>query len=446
MAIEMKMPKLSLTMTEGTIVEWYKQEGETITKGEPLVDITTDKVTATEEAPVDGLLLKIMAHSGTVVEVGKAIAIIGNEDEREQLEAGVDSIRRAGTTPQSEVRQEAAQQFVEKAVSKEKEPYILTPAARRFAREKGLDPSELEREFRGREKRVTTSQLEEWLAKRPKLTPLAAKAVQAKGINISDLKPREDGKRLTLSDIEERGNLAGLSETEVSGEKTAGTRKKIVGIRKLIAERMVTSKHTAPHVTLCREVDVEELEMLRAKINSAEDGLKVTVTDFCVLACAWALKRYPQANSSLLNEEIITWDQINIGVAAATPKGLMVPVVREADRLTLRTASKIIKQLAQKAREGKIGAEDLSGGTFTVSNLGMFRIDTFTPVINQPEAAILGVGRTLEKPVAWQGNVAIRKTINLSLSFDHRIMDGAEAAQFLDAICQYLEQPYRLIS
>ncbi|TRZ47949.1 2-oxo acid dehydrogenase subunit E2, partial [bacterium] len=224
-------------------------------------------------------------------------------------------------------------------------------------------------------------------------------------------------------------------------------RQKLTGIRRMIGERMLQSKSTAPHVTLNREIDVEDLTRLIEKMNRdwGMKGIKFSLTHFCVLAGARALELNINANSSLEGEELVTWKEINIGLAVATDRGLMVPVIKQANLLTVLEISKTSAELTQKARSGKLMLDQLQGGTFTVSNLGMYGVDSFTPVINPPEAAILGINRNVQKPVVLDGQVAIRRMMCLSLSFDHRILDGAEAAKLLADIARPLEEPYSLL-
>lgn len=436
--MQMNMPKLSLTMTEGTIVQWLKPEGQRVQRGEPLVEILTDKITVVEEAPADGII-SVLAPPEAVVEVGKPIAVILEPGEK--LEDAPKSAPDAASTSDSLPRRVETVPAEAGLAAEGRPPHSLTPAALRVAREKGLDVRELEVQFRGREKPLNSRELEEWLFARPRLTPLAAKTAQERGLGPDALQTPPAGGRLRLADLE-----ATVSSGRPGG-KTVATRRKLSGMRKLIAERMVASKHAAPHVTLNREVDVGELESLRHQLNEAwgQEGIKVTVTDFCVLASARALERFPQGNVSLKDGEVLGWAEINVGVAVAAQHGLTVPVIRGANRLSLREAARIVRELTRRTREGKVSPEELDGGTFTVSNLGMFGVDTFTPVINQPESAILGVGRVLEKPAVWQGGLVARKRLNLSLSFDHRVMDGAEAAGLLAHIAQSLEQPLGLL-
>lgn len=443
-------------MTEGTIGMWLKMEGDLVAQGESIVEVETDKVTMILESPVAGRIHKIFAKTGSVVKVGEPLCIISGEgeslsDEQEArvtstpVEADPISTECIKTEPRGSDEQKSDEQ------KEERKKFILSPSARRLAKEKKLDHSELEKIFRDSNRRITAEDLSEWLERRPKMTPLAAKIAEELGIS-SDSLPNTKGQRITARQIELLSQE--LASTQIdrpvsvsTGYKTEAGRQRLTVIRRMIGERMLRSKSTAPHVTLSREIDVEDLIQLIEKMNGdwAIKGIKFSLTHFCVLASARALELNLNANSSLEGEELVTWKEINIGLAVATDRGLMVPVIKQANLLTVMEISKESAELTQKARNAKLTLDQLQGGTFTVSNLGMYGVDSFTPVINPPEAAILGVSRIVQKPVVLDGQVAIRRMMYLSLSFDHRIIDGAEAAKLLADIAMVLERPYSLL-
>jgi len=359
------MPRLSLTMKSGTVVQWFKKEGETVQKGEPLVEVLSEKVTYDVEAPESGVLRKILAMEGTDVPVAQTIGIIAAPDEQipEAEVAGVEAV--------------VERELIEKV----EERIVASPAAKRLAREHGVD-----------------------LAKVVGTGP--------EGRIIED-----DVKRL------------------IEGTRVAPRVREVIpltGIRKITAERLSLSARTAPHSTITMEVDMTNAVKLREETQAS-------YTDMLVKAAAQALREHSIMNSTLEGEQIKVFEDINVGVAVATERGLVVPVIQNADRMSLSDTASAIRLLAEKAREGKLTREDLTGGTFTITNLGMYGVDVFIPIINPPETAIMGVGRVTEKPLVVSGQVVTKPVMQLSLSFDHRIVDGAPAAQFLQRVKQILE-------
>lgn len=363
MAVKVVMPRLSLTMKTGSVVQWYKREGEKVEKGEPIVEVLTEKVTYDIEAPASGILRKIYAKEGEEVPVNGLLAIITAPDE-----------------PLPEIE--------EKPRVAVKERVLASPAAKRLAREYGIDLSQIT--GTGPEGRIVEADVRRYIEEKMEYKP-----------KISEIVP-------------------------------------LTGIRKISAERVAKSVREAPHCTLCMEVNMAEASKLK-------DRLGISYTDIIVKAVALALKEHKMLNSTLEGDKLKVFDEINIGIATATPQGLVVPVVKNADRKSLSEISAEIKTLAKKAREGKIEKNEVSGGTFTVTNLGMYGVEFFTPIINPPEAAILGVGKIINKPVVEGNEVKIRPMMMLSLSFDHRIVDGAPAAQFLSRIKEILENPSIMI-
>ncbi|HWQ78738.1 MAG TPA: dihydrolipoamide acetyltransferase family protein [Anaerovoracaceae bacterium] len=424
MAIEIIMPKISLTMTEGTVVSWRKQEGEAVKKGEVIVEISVDKIVSEEEAPADGILLKILAPENSTLEVGKPIAYIGAAGE--VIEAG--GAKAPAPAEKTEQAEGASTAGTEDRGNDSKSPEAspLTPAARRAVKEMGLDLSEIEANFRG-QKRVTTAEVTDWLNSRKSSSAgISGGAVSA-----------QDGSQSMRDGITAK---PAAPKTAPAG-KTAAAVRPLAGIRRIIAESMVNSKHSAPHVTMCREIDVSAIVSLRNSANLFHTSIKHTVTDYAIQACAKALTKHREVNTSLTDGNITNWQEINIGIAVAAPNGLMVPVIHNADQISMDEISLRMKELAARVRNNKTTAEDFSGGTFTVSSMGMMGVDMFTPIINQPETAILGLGRIVEKPVVKQGQITVAPMMFLSLSIDHRLIDGAGGAQFLDTVCGYMENP-----
>jgi pyruvate dehydrogenase E2 component (dihydrolipoamide acetyltransferase) len=363
-------------MKEGTVIQWYKREGETVTKGEPLVEVLSEKVTYDVEAPASGILRKILVPDGMDAPVNAVLAVItapGEEISDEELLA------------------ETAPPVMEKP---------LTPAPTK--------PEKLE-------KRVLAS-------------PAAKRLAKEHGIDLSQVVGTGPGGRIVEVDVQR------------FIEQTAGLLPKVketiplVGVKKTSAERVAQSFRTAPHCTLMMEVDM-------AKAVRFKEDSGFSYTAILIKAVAKALKEHPMLNSKLEENAIKIFEDINVGVAVATEKGLVVPVVRNTDEKSLTEISSTLRKLLEKAREGKLDREDMTGGTFTITNLGMYDVFCFTPIINPPEAAILGVGKIFDKPVISEEQVKTEPAMILSLSFDHRIVDGAPAAQFLQKIKHYLESP-----
>jgi len=360
------MPKLSLTMKKGTVIEWFKREGDTVEKGEPLVEVLTEKVTYDIEAPSSGVLRKILVEEGVDVPVAGVLAVITALDEE---------------LPEVEVTAEPSLERVEERI-------MASPAAKRLAKEYDVDLAQVR--GTGPEGRIVEEDIRRYVEEK-EITP-----------KIREVIP-------------------------------------LTGIRKTAAERVSLSARTAPHTTLNMEVGMSKATKLREEIQ-------VSYTDMVAKAVAKALVEHPIMNSTLEDEQIKVFHDINIGVAVATEKGLIVPVIHNTDRKSLKEIALKLKELAEKARQGKLTKDELTGGTFTITNLGMYGVDTFTPIINPPETAILGVGRLTEKPVVENKKIVIKPLMNLSLSFDHRVVDGAPAAQFLQKIKKILENPEALLA
>lgn len=374
------MPRLSLTMKEGTVVTWFKKEGEPVKKGESLVEVLTEKVTYEVEAPASGILRKILAVEGVDVPVAGTMGIIGEADEplpeiEEPVVAQPERIEEITPLPEKEI---------EKRV---RERVLASPAAKRLAREHSIELTMVKGS--GPEGRIDEADVKRYLEERTALAPRVREVVP------------------------------------------------LTGIRKTTAERLSLSARTAPHSTVTMEVDMSNTAKLR-------EETQLSYTDILVKAVAQALEEHRIVNSTLEHEKIKIYEDINIGVAVATEKGLVVPVIHTANKKPLPQIASALKELVEKAREGKLTKEDVTGGTFTITNLGMYGVEVFIPIINPPEAAILGVGRIIEKPVVTNKEVKIKPIMYLSLSYDHRIVDGAPAAKFLQKVKHILEKSSEL--
>ena len=375
MVTKVVMPRLSLTMKEGTVVQWFKKEGDPVQKGEPLVEVLSEKVTYDVEAPESGTLRRILAGGGSNVPIDQAIGIIAALGE-----PLIETAATAQVSP-SEVERPARPEQEIVAETQTEDRILASPAARRLARELGVDLALVK--GTGPEGRIVEDDVKR-LAEQPLLLPRVREVVP------------------------------------------------LVGIRKTTAERLSFSARTAPHSTITMEVDMTNAVKLHKETA-------VSYTDLLIKAVATALRDHPFLNATLENEQIKVFEDINVGFAVATEKGLVVPVVHNAAQKTVNEIAAKVKELVEKARQGKLSKEDLTGGTFTITNLGMYGVDVFIPIINPPETAILGVGRIAEKLTLVDNQVKIQPVMQLSLSYDHRIVDGAPAAQFLQKVKQVLE-------
>ena len=397
------MPQLGLTMTEGTIGKWIKQVGDAVKKGDILVEITTDKLSSEIESEAEGILLAIAAKEGDEIPVKGLIAIIGEANEEINLASDAP---KAGAKVEAEApaKEEKAVAVTERVKGGR---IIASPLAKKTAAKMGVDLSEVTGSgFNGR---ITQKDV---LAQEQNVTVPAAAPQAAAEVKISV--PAESGDII----------------------------KPLTSMRKVIGKRMTESKHSAPHVTLTTEANVDKTIALRSKLNAKNSDIRFSYTDILVKMAATALRSVPAMNSSIVGDNIIIHDRINIGVAVALEEGLLVPVVRDADRKGLKAICKDTKDLIGKARGNKLTGDELVGGTFTISNLGGYDIDGFTPIINLPECAILGVGRIVRKPIVNENDEIVPASMmTLSLSFDHRVADGALAAQLLKMIKDYLEDP-----
>lgn len=418
MALEVVMPQLGLTMVEGKLSRWLKEEGSTVVKGEPLFEVETDKITVTVEAPEDGILARIIVSAGQVAPVSTPVAILAAPGEE------VDLATETGEDKQpAEIR--------------------ATPAAKKAARDHGIDLSGVKGSGSGgrileEDVLKLVSSLEEGPKEKSRLTLVAARMAQDHGVDVAGIQGTGIGGRIARADVEQA--LAGRKETEGMEESQVMP---LTGMRRVIARRMHQSWSVAPHVTINMQVDMSEAVALRDELKNK--CVKITYTELYVKVVGKVLAEFPYLNASLADDRIMLHRKINIGVAVALDDGLIVPVVRDADKKGLQEISLEVKELARSARNGQLGPDDIKGGTFTISNLGMYDVDSFTPIINQPEAAILGLNRIVQQPVVKDGAVIIRPCMNISLSFDHRLVDGAVAARFLQRVKEVVENPILLV-
>lgn len=436
MATEVVMPKLGATMEEGTIVSWLVQVGEEVEEGDPIAEVQTDKIIMELEAEEDGVLLKTLYEAGTTVSVHEVVAYLGEEGE------SVDHLIASQIEETIEVQEEPAKeklvQVDEQFASGEK--IRRTPAARKLAEDEGVDLREVT--GTGPLGRIHKADVAQYLVNNAKrITPLAKKIAEYQGIDYSTIDGTGAHGKIVKEDLVEqsRSQVQAVAETK---------RVPFKGMRKVIADRMAESAYTAPHVTLNSEVDMTNIVSLRQELLPAiekVEGLRISYNDIVMKATAFALKQHPSMNVSLDGDEIIYHSEIHVGMAVAVQNGLVVPVLRNVDQKGLAMITKETKAIGRSARDGKLTPDQMQGSTFTVSNLGMYAVDGFTPIINLPNAAILGVGRIQKKAVVVNDEVVVRSMMTLSLSFDHRIIDGAPAAEFLTELKEVLENPFKLM-
>ena len=447
MAAFIIMPKLGMTMTAGTITKWLKKEGDAVKKGDPVFELESDKLSNTQEAPADGILRKILVPEGQEVSILEHVGIVA--------ETGEDiSALTGGTSAEAPAEVPAPQP----APAQDRKPtdgrIVATPRAKKVARELGVDLALVTPT--GPKGSITEKDVWNYqaapapaeaaavsvspAAPAVKASPLAAKAAAALGVDLAELK--KDGRILAadlLAYLEKERTAAPTADCAVQEE-----RKPMSGMRKAIAQNMQASHMTSPTVTYNTEVDMSAMRTYREQLKSG--GVKVSYTDLLVKFVSRALKEFPLLNCSIEDGEIIYKHYINMGVAVALDNGLVVPNIRNADQKSLTEISAEVKSLAEAARNGSLSMDQMRGGTFTITNLGMYGIRTFSPIINQPEVAILGVNAMVDTMVVRNGEAVIRPMMNLSLTADHRAVDGAVAAQFLQRVRELLENPALMLA
>jgi pyruvate dehydrogenase E2 component (dihydrolipoamide acetyltransferase) len=470
MATAVIMPKFEMAQETGTVARWLKNEGDTVTKDELLLEVETDKVTMEVESPATGILVNVTAPAGLVVPIGQPIAFIARPGEQvPALAAGASS---SAVRPAAPVAPEAAPSGAINA------NHRATPLAERVASGHGLALSTIP--GTGPQGRITREDVEQMLASltalnerseapaplwpdgKVRAVPAARRLAREQSVDLLTVAGSGPDGRIQPADVLAAARRAAVASVQapaaaaVSSEPVSpampsgpSVRRTVplTSIRRTIAERMTASVREAPQFTVSADVEMARAQAMVEDVKSVgegKDGPKVTLTAFLVKACAWALAAYPAANSSFdaAAGALVEWADVNVGVAVATDSGLMVPVIRGADRLGLDEIAARLGDISARARAGKLRLEDIQGGTFTVSNLGMLGIDQFTAILNPPQAAILAVGRMAKRPVVDENEqVVVRALSSLTLTADHRVLDGAGAAQFLALIKKVLEHP-----
>jgi len=437
MAETISMPKLGFDMQEGTLVRWVKKEGEQINKGDVLAEIETDKATVEVESSAAGTVRKLLVDQGSVVPIGTPIAIVGSPDEKVEAPSGsgtdskpkVKEAEKAGAAKPGAPVVDKAVMAPEKIVQKSSSTAQPSPA------KEILEP--------GQKGGV-------------KASPLARKLASDNNLELDNLEGSGPGGRIVRKDIEAAlaGGMAGapgklvgarrLPVTEIVTRQDESV--PLTKLRTIIARRMTESKVSVPHFYVTHEYALGALLTLRKQVNEdLPDDQKISVNDFIVKAAALALREFPNLNASFGGDHVVRHGAINIGVAVAVENGLLTVVNANSDQKSIYEIAAGLREMVGRARSGKVKPEDIEGSTFSVSNMGMYDVENFIAILNPPEAAILAVGSAREVPVVENGVVQPGWRMKATISVDHRVSDGAEAARFMQAMAKYIEQPWRLL-
>lgn len=413
------MPRLSDTMTEGTVATWLKKEGDKVEEGDILAEIETDKATMEFESFYAGTLLKIGVGEGESASVDALLAIIGPK--------GTDVSGIAENFKKGKKSSESEEKASEDKSSKEDKKEEKKTSEKEETKKESSTEKKSESSQTSNEGRIFAS-------------PLAKRLAEEKGINLRQVRGSGENGRIVKSDIENYQPAAGGGQAYIPVGTESFEEVKNSQMRKTIAKRLAESKFTAPEYYLTVELDMDHAIAAREAIN-ADPDVKISFNDMIIKACAMALRKHPQVNSQWTPEVTKIAKHIHIGVAVAVDEGLLVPVLKFADQMTFSQIGAQVRELAGKARNKKITPQEMEGSTFTVSNLGMFGITEFTSIINQPNSAILSVGAIVQKPVVKNGQIAVGNTMTVTLACDHRTVDGATGAKFLQTLRQYIENP-----
>ena len=414
MAETITMPKLGFDMREGTLVRWVRNEGENINKGDVLAEIETDKATVEVESSASGVVRRLLVDQGAIVPIGAPIAIVGNADEKIEETKSVSSLPSVKAEEKSVPRPASTMNSVAPTIASIQSS-IVNPQSTTIVR----------------------------------ASPLAKRMARDSKVDLSRIRGTGPGGRVVRKDIEAAlstvqspmGGLQPVAAVSREDEVIPSTK-----LRQAIARRMAESKTSVPHFYVSHEYKMDAVMALRKQLNEyLPDTGKLSVNDFVVKAAALGLREFPNLNASFAGDNVVRHGAINVGVAVAVENGLLTVVSRNTDQQSLRQISVDVKRMATGAREGKVKPDDIEGSTFSISNLGMYDVENFIAIINPPEAAILAVGSAKEVPVAENGELKIGWRMKATISVDHRVSDGAEAAQFMQALAKYLEEPLRLL-
>ena len=435
------MPKLGFDMAEGTLIRWVKQVGENINKGDVLAEIETDKATVEVESPASGVVLQHMVDQGAVVPVNAPIAVVGNAGEK--VDAPAAAPQKTESKPEEKPAEQAANSGQPAPKADEKPDSAPTPAAEPVAQAQATpQPEPPAPSATGENGHV-------------KASPLAKKIARDNKVDLSHVQGTGPGGRVVRKDVESA--LASGQPSAVSRPSTPAAYAQVAvsqedqviqttKLRQAIGRRLVEAKQTIPHFYVTHEYKMDALMAMRKQANEyLPDNEKLSVNDFILKAVALTLRQFPNLNATIKGNEVIQFGHVNVGVAVTVPGGLMTVVVKDTDQKMLRQISGEVKTMAGRAREGKVKPDDVDGSTFSTSNLGMYDVEDFIAIINPPEAAILAISSAREVPVVENGEVKPGWRMKSTISVDHRVSDGAEAAQFMQKLAEFLENPVRML-
>lgn len=441
MATELKMPQMGYDMEEGTVVRWLKEEGSTVVRNEPVAEIETDKAVVEFESEAEGVLLRIVASEGSIVPVGETIALVGLEGEEADNvpSAGSTESTDSDTAKQEELTSESERHEVQEPIrnitqeSSEGTPttrILATPVARRIADELGIDLKQVAGSGPGG--RITKKDVETF-------DPASSTTTKEPNFEMSSSETPEQSPAEIPEPVSET--------TDPSVNSMPGEKEPLSRMRQQIARVTVKSKTEKPHFYVSAEIDMTKAMALRKQVNDqlSDDGVRITVNDLIVKACIESLKKYPKFNAYFQDDGIQFNNTINIAVAIAGEEGLIVPAILDCGGKTLRELSQMVKDLANRSASGTLNNQEYTGGTFAISNLGMFDVTGFLAIIHPPQSAVLAVGTVAEKPVVRDGELAVANIMNATISADHRIVDGVEGAEFIVEVKRLLENPMGLI-
>ncbi len=450
MADTVIMPKLGFDMAEGTLVKWVASEGEAVKKGGVLAEIETDKATVEVQSNFEGVLLRHLVGEGAVVPVGEPIAVVGQAGEKVEQPAAtggqpaIAPVQPEGSQEIEPAAPPATRQAEVQSATTEAAPgeggfpegLRASPLARRIAEERGIDLKQVKGSGPGG--RIVKKDLDGFMP-----AVAAPRPAPAQVTPVPQIAPTP---QVPSPAVPGKPALPPLPAWQPTGSSPADQTIPVSRLRAAVGRRMAQSKQQVPHFYVTHEYDLAKVTQLRAQINSMlGEGEKLSVNDFIIKAAALTLRQFPNLNAALDGDKVIRHGQVNIGSAVAVEGGLLTVVCRETDLKPIRQISLEVRAMAERARQGKIQPEDVDGSTFTISNLGMFDVENFIAIINPPEAAILAVGTAREVPVVVDGQIKPGVRMKATISVDHRVSDGAEAARFMQALAAYLEEPLKLL-
>ncbi len=414
MVTTMIMQRMSVAMEYGVILKWLKKEGDSVKKGDPIVEIFGEKNEFELEATADGVLLKILCEENDEIPISEPIAIIGEKGETVP-DISPKKLNQVVSTPSPAVSEPPTTETA-------KATPVQRPTATMKGRKSVMDGGRL------------------------KSSPRAKMRAKELGVDLTSIDGTGPDGRITERDVVAAQGIAQASPLLISDERKVKKVETLTPLRRTIARRMTQSSHN-PHITMITEIDMTEAVALRTELNKTSEktlGFKISFNDIILKAVAEVLESFPKFNATLSGNDLHIFEDIHLGVAMATDDGLIVPVVRSANKKSITQIAQETKALGKRARENKLAPEELTGSTFTVSNLGPFKVDLFIPVINPPETAILALGQIKKKPVVIDDMIAIRHMMMASCAVDHRVLDGAPAGQFLQSLKETLENPYMM--